>query len=149
MSEQCDYVFEFTNNRCKRPKEHMGGHTWWADDSKAPTEMTSLTQIKAKLDELLRKVDCIDTVQDAIRFEAEQDRKTIAESQGKLLAAIDEHDQWAKAMRAEDMKRINDYAQREKEWAKKQEEGVNGLSTLLEKQIKLLQSLQKRKKGKR
>jgi hypothetical protein len=74
------------------------------------TEMTSLTQIKAKLD-------------------------AIAESQGRLLAALDKHDEWAKdTNRVLTAEAWDVREQGRKEWQEAEaarEEGVKNLAELL------------------
>lgn len=85
---RCEYVFP-GGNRCQFDSGHISGHIWAASREVPRTEMTSLREIKAKLDALQQSQDVLR--QSTIGLLIEEVR-AIAESQGKLLAALNETD---------------------------------------------------------
>ena len=88
----------------------------------SPYELTSLREIKAKLD-------------------------TLAESQGKLLAALNEHDEWAKATnRTINAELSVKNEQRYKEW-REAAESIAGLLLRLHERIDKFEAKPKRRKG--
>lgn len=163
--------------RCKVCGERYGAHSGSrcprdiGSRVEPPTEMTSLKEIKGKLDALLRRTETIETVQDAIRFEqSEQFQKLIVRitdcrsytheqlthldaalkgTADGLADVIGEHDAWAKAQnkKADENHAINmaECAKKKKEW----QEAAKSIAALLLRLHERLDKLEARPKKRR